>query len=299
MKNLRYSIALVLSLFFGTLSSQEFKTALNEFKVDENATISIEASYAEIEIEEWNKNKVEVQGIMSIQGMSKEEAKGIFDTWQIETESTGKKVSIRANSNAFGDEYFFIHNDKFIGNVIVDVPEISAQVLEALDSIHFVLPEIAEFPDIDYDFHFDFDMDYEALNFDYEAFKEDSEYLKEWQERNREQFERLKKELKEKKPELAEQQKQLKKEIIIIQKQAMEEAAREIEVHAREIEEHSREIEEQAREMEAEMRERESEIQRIIEKRQEIKIKRIIKIKVPKNAKLEMDVDYCKISTLK
>ena len=61
MKNLRYSIALVLSLFFGTLSSQEFKTALNEFKVDENATISIEASYAEIEIEEWNKNKVEVQ----------------------------------------------------------------------------------------------------------------------------------------------------------------------------------------------------------------------------------------------
>ena len=53
------------------------------------------------------------------------------------------------------------------------------------------------------------------------------------------------------------------------------------------------------REMEAEMRERESEIQRIIEKRQEIKIKRIIKIKVPKNAKLEMDVDYCKISTLK
>jgi len=277
---------------------------LNEFKVDENATISIEASYAEIEIEEWSKNKVEVQGIMSIQGMSKEEAQGIFDTWQIETESTGKKVSIRANSNAFGDEYFFIHNDKFIGNVIVDVPEISAQVLEALDSIHFVLPEIAEFPDIDYDFHFD--MDYEALNFDYEAFQEDSEYLKEWQERNREQFERLKKELKEKKPELVEQQKQLKKEIIIIQKQAMEEAAREIEAHAREIEEQSkemeaemREVEAEMREVKAEMRERESEIQRIIEKRQEIKIKRIIKIKVPKNAKLEMDVDYCKISTLK
>lgn len=292
MKNLRYSIALVLSLVSGTLSSQEFKTAMNEFKVDEKATISIEASYAEIEIEEWNKNKVEVQGIMSIQGMSKEEAQGIFETWQIETESTGKKVSIRANSNAFGDEYFFIHNDKFIGNVIVDVPEISVEVLEALDSLHFVLPEIAEFPDIDYDFNFDFDMDYEALNFDYEAFKEDSEYLKEWQERNKEQFERLKKELKDKKPELAEQQKQLNKEIIIMQKQAMVEAARDIEAQAREIEE-------QTREMEAEMRERESEIQRIIEKRQEIKIKRIIKIKVPKNAKLEMDVDYCKISTLK
>ena len=270
---------------------------MNEFKVDENATISIEASYAEIEIEEWSKNKVEVQGIMSIQGMSKEEAQGIFDTWQIETESTGKKVSIRANSNAFGDEYFFIHNDKFIGNVIVDVPEISAQVLEALDSIHFVLPEIAEFPDIDYDFHFD--MDYEALNFDYEAFQEDSEYLKEWQERNREQFERLKKELKEKKPELAEQQKRLNKEIIIMQKQAMEVAARDIEAQTREIEEQSREVEAEMREVKAEMRERESEIQRIIEKRQEIKIKRIIKIKVPKNAKLEMDVDYCKISTLK
>jgi len=40
-------------------------------------------------------------------------------------------------------------------------------------------------------------------------------------------------------------------------------------------------------------------VKRILENRQKVKIKKTLRIKVPKNAKLEMDVDYCKISTIK
>lgn len=273
------------------VSGQEFKTPLSEYNVDQGATVVIEASYSEIEIEEWNKNRVEIQGVMQVQGMSEAEAQGVFDAWIVETGQKDNEVSIRAKSNSFGNEYFFIHNDKYLGNVVVDIPEVSRQVLEALDSIHLVMPEIAEFPDMDFDFDFSTNLDYESLNFDYEAFSENSEYLKEWQERNREQLQRLKEELKLKHHEMAEQQKEIQKRVIVIQEQARKDAEKEIEKYARKAEKEAREVEEQ-------MRARQDEIQKILDKRQKIKVKRILKVRVPRNAKLEMDVDYCKITTV-
>jgi hypothetical protein len=292
-------------LMVSLAQSQEFKTAVSEFPVASEATVIINASYAEIEIEEWNKNRVEVQGVMHVEGVSESEAKSIFDSWEIETEKKGNIVEISATSDNFGNEFFFIHNDKYLGNVVVDIPKISARVIEALDSMHIVLPEIAEFQDFEYDFDFNTNMDYESMNFDYEEFKKNSAYLKEWQEQNKEQLERMREELKESHKEMAKEHKEMQMEMREIQKEAMVEARREMERQAREMEREvreaqieAREIEKQARVAERRVLERESEIQKIIEERQKIKVKRTLKIKMPKNAKLEMDVDYCKITTV-
>ncbi|MGA9269865.1 MAG: hypothetical protein WBV45_04525, partial [Lutimonas sp.] len=78
---------------------------------------------------------------------------------------------------------------------------------------------------------------------------------------------------------------------IVIQEEARAEAEREVELEVREAER-------QARKAEKEVMKRQTEIQRILEDRQKIKVKRILKVKMPKNAKLEMDVDYCKITTV-
>ena len=72
-KLLILSFSLSLSSF-----AQQFTKPMQEFKVGSNTKIAIEASYAEIEIVEWSKNKVEVEGIMSIQGLPEDEAKAIL-----------------------------------------------------------------------------------------------------------------------------------------------------------------------------------------------------------------------------
>ncbi len=298
MKKLQYRVLLMAWLGFGMIQAQEFKTPISEFPVADQAKVIIDASYTEIEIEEWNKNRIEVQGVMQVEGLSESEAKAIFDSWTIETEKRGNTVEITANSDSFGNEFFFIHNDKYLGNVVVDIPEISAHVLEALDSIHVVLPEIADFPDIDYNFDFSTNLNYESLSFDYEEFKKNSAYLKEWQERNKEQLQRLKEELKESHLEMAEQHKEMEKQIIVIREEARAQAERQVERHAQEIERHARLAEKEAREVEKEVMKRQAEIQKILEKRQKVKVKRTLKVKMPKNAKLEMDVDYCKITTV-
>jgi hypothetical protein len=300
MKRKHFKILILLFSITLSIQAQQFTKPLQEFKVGSNTEISIEASYAEIEIIEWNKNKVEVEGIMTIQGLPEDEAQDIFDSWDISAQANADKISIRSSSSNFGNEYFFINSDKYIGNVIVDVPEISERVIDIIDSIHFVLPEFENFPDIEFEMNENFIFSGDSIAFDYEEFQKNSEYLIEWQEENKEQMKVIKRELKENQVEMARQQKEMQREIKEMQKEVMQEArlhAREAQMEAREVQRHVRE--ENVRVRSESDREREHEVKRIIENRQKVKIKRTLIIKVPRNAKLEMDVDYCKISTIK
>ena len=237
---------------------------------------------------------------MTIQGLPEDEAQDIFDIWDISAQANADKISIRSSSSNFGNEYFFINSDKYIGNVIVDVPEISERVIDIIDSIHFVLPEFENFPDIEFEMNENFVFSGDSIAFDYEEFQKNSEYLIEWQEENKEQMKVVKRELKENQVQMARQQKEMQREIKEMQKEVIQEArlhVREAQMEAREVQRHVRE--ENVRVRSESDREREHEVKRIIENRQKVKIKRTLIIKVPRNAKLEMDVDYCKISTIK
>ena len=300
MKRKHFKILVLLFSFSLSSYAQQFTKPLQEFKVGSNTEVSIEASYAEIEIVEWSKNKVEVEGIMNIQGLPEDEAQDIFDNWDISAQANSDKISIRSSSSNFGNEYFFINSDKYVGNVVVDVPEISARVIDMIDSIHFVLPELENFPDINFEMDQNFQFTGDSIAFDYDEFQKNSAYLVEWQEENKEQMKVIKKELKESQEVIAREQKKMQKEIKEIQREAMEEAR----LHAREAQVQVREAQNQAREERIRVvaesaREREFEVKRILENRQKVKIKKTLRIKVPRNAKLEMDVDYCKISTIK
>lgn len=305
-KLLIISFSLSLSSF-----AQQFTKPMQEFKVGNNTSISIEASYAEIEIVEWNKNRVEVEGIMSVQGLPEDEAKAIFESWDISAQADAENITIRSSSSNFGNEYFFINNDKYHGNVVVDIPDVGAMVVDILDSMNFVLPEFENFPDIDFNMNQSFRVMGDSIAFDYKEFEKNSEYLEEWQEEHKEQMKELKEELKESQAEMMRDQKEMmrdqqerQREMREIQREAMEEArvqAREAQTEAREIQrEAQRKAQKERSVMIAEGAEaREYEIHRIMKDRQKVKIKKVLRIKVPRSATLELDVDYCKISTIK
>jgi len=302
-------IAFVCSLSM-SMYAQQFETPLQEYKVNNDIAISVEASYAEIEIVEWNKNKVEIQGIMNVQGLPEDEAQSLFDSWDINTQADASTIRIRSNSSNFGNEYFFFNSDKYLGNVIVDIPASTGRVVDIIDSIHFVMPELENFPDMNFEMNTNFQFNSDSIAFDYEEFKNNSEYLEEWQERNKEQLQLLKKELKENQVELAMKQKEIQREIKEAQREVQremkmvnQEVKKEMYEAQREIHEAQREIkmanEEMKREVHREASEREHQVMRIMEDRQKVKVKKRLIIKVPKNAKLELDVDYCKITTIK
>lgn len=304
MKSTKFKL-LILGLMLSLGSyAQQFVKPVQEFKVASNAKIAIEASYAEIEIIEWSKNKVEVEGIMSIQGLPKEKAKAIFDDWDISAQSTADDIVIRSSPTSYGIEHFFINNDKYQGNVIVDLPEVGSMVVDIIDSMHFVLPEFENFPDIDIEMNPSFQIHGDSLAFDYDEFKKNSEYLKQWQEEHKDEMKKLKEELKESQLKLAKEQKEMAKELKEIHKEAMEEVRIQLKEARTQAELSKKEALVQAHKERSRMIEegavaREYEVQRILRDRQKVKIKKTLRIKVPRNSKLEMDVDYCKISTIK
>jgi len=307
MKKIPFKLIVFVCALSMSMYAQQFETPLQEYKVSNDIAVSVEASYAEIEIVEWNKNKVEIQGIMTVQGLPEDEAQSLFDSWDINTQAEADIIRIRSKSSNFGNEYFFVNSDKYLGNVIVDVPVLTGMVVDIIDSIHFVMPELENFPDINFEMNPNFQLNSDSIAFDYEEFKNNSDYLEQWQERNEDQLKLLKKELKENQAELAMNQKEMQREIKEAQieveremkkanvemKKEMQEAQREMQ---REIQEAQKEIQ---REIHRETSEREHEVIRIMENRQKVKVKKRLIIKVPKNAKLELDVDYCKISTIK
>ncbi|MCA0932075.1 hypothetical protein LCM02_06405 [Lutimonas saemankumensis] len=311
MKTMQFKLfILVFALSIGTFA-QQYTKPVQEFKVGSNTTVSVEASYAEIEIIEWNKNKVEIEGLMSVQGLPEEEAKKIFESWDISVQADAEKITIRSNASNFGNEYFFINSDKYLGNVIVDIPEVTARITDIMDSVEFVMPDFESFPEIDMDMIQSFQISGDSIAFNFQDFEYDAEDLKKWQEEHKEEMKKLQEELKKNKVitveqhrKMHEEQRKIQIEMKEIQKEAMKQA-REAQLMAREAHrEAEREArrhmtEERARMIEKGAKEREREVQRIIRDRQKVKIKKTLRIKVPKNAKLEMDVDYCKIITQK
>lgn len=314
MKTIPFKLIAFVCALSMSMYAQQFETPLQEYKVNSGVAVSVEASYAEIEIVEWNKNKVEIQGIMNVQGLPEDEAQSLFDSWDINTQADANAIRIRSNSSNFGNEYFFFNSDKYLGNVIVDIPASTGRVVDIIDSIHFVLPELENFPDMNFEMNPNFQFNSDSIAFDYEEFKNNSDYLEQWQERNKEQLKHLKEELRENQAELAMNQKEIQREIKEAQrevqremkmaneemKKEMYQAQKEIKLAKEEIKKEVYRAQLEARaEIHREVSEREHEVMRIMEDRQKVKVKKRLIIRVPKNAKLELDVDYCKITTLK
>lgn len=304
MKTMQFKLFILgFALSIGSYA-QQYSKPLQEFKVGSNTTVSIEASYAEIEIIEWNKNKVEIEGLMSVQGLPEEEAQRMFDSWDISVQADADQIKIRSNASNFGNEYFFINSDKYLGNVVVDIPEVTARIVDIMDSVEFVMPDFESFPEMDMAMVQSFQIAGDSIAFNFEDFEYDAEDLKKWQEEHKEEMKKLQEELKKNKVVMAEEHRKMHIEIKEMQKEAMKQA-REAQVKAREahreaeIEARKQMTEERARMIEKGAKERQKEVQRIMRDRQKVKIKKTIRIKVPRNAKLEMDVDYCKIITQK
>tara|TARA_R110002073_G_scaffold8207_1_gene45601 strand:- start:51399 stop:52844 length:1446 start_codon:yes stop_codon:yes gene_type:complete len=105
------------------------KKYTENFKVNKDVLLEINANNADITVTTWNKNEVAVEAIITVEGLSKKEAQEFLKNWKFEALGNKSKVEINANSNRF----FYSGDFDFD----FDFPEISI-------------------PDFDFDFDFDF-----------------------------------------------------------------------------------------------------------------------------------------------
>ena len=151
----------------GVYGQKQTKTYNETFKVSNGTSLDINTSHVDIEFETWGKNEVQIEATIEIEGATDEEAKKYLENSGFEIVGNSKIISISTGS------------------------ENSWEWTHALGNTQNFHTEIPEFPEIE-SFHFDFDFE-ELTNmpmlpippmaeFDHKAFKKDGAvYMKKWQ----------------------------------------------------------------------------------------------------------------------
>ena len=277
-------LALTVCVVFGSYAQEkQTRNKKESFSVNKDVTIDINTSYTNIEFETWDKNTVEIEAVFEIEGLSKEEANEYFENWDFEASGNKEKVTITSTSNAFFllDDFNIIIPDL---NFDFDfkMPEIDFDfgTLELLDLT--AIPPIPPLPA----------SSFSGLSFDYEAYRKDGDaYLKKWKKEFNKEFdgeykkelEEWRKEIKEWKKKYSEEYKQISKQKVKLKKEEVEK----IKAEARRAVEEARKATEEAR------RNLKSAKKYSIDgKDKNLNIKKTIKIKMPKGAKLKMNVRH-------
>lgn len=289
-------IALGLLATTAVFAQTESKTYQERFMVSEDAVLDINTSYADIEFETWDKDEVAITATITLDGATKEEAETYFKNTPIEILGNSNKVTVSSKSR--NNSLFTYHDldmDFDFGNMHIDIPEIAPFVVN--------VPQIAPFPEMP-------PMPplptTKAFKFDYDAYRKDGEkYMKKWQKDFEKSFD---KEHQKRLEEWGERVEAQAKEMEQRLQEQQERRSEQMEQRAEEIE---KRMEEREEKREQRLSERENERNVFFMHRDSLrgndsnifyisndgaqrtyKIKKTIKIKLPKSTRIKMDVRH-------
>jgi len=319
MKVYKYKFLSILLLLAIGLQAQTFdKKEKESFKVNSDVELVINTTHSDVTIETWNKNEISVEAVMEVEGVSKEEADKILSKWKFE--ALGNKNTVKITSVSSNMDFNFDFDFDFSDMDIV-IPEFEMQDIH-IDIPDIEFPEMPEIPEM------------EEIDFDYEAYKNDSTYLKQykmqvaeqvnkfknsdWKHKmdsvkNSDEFKQAMEEVKraaiEAKKEMLENKKLWKEQAVIAKKAALE--AREEMLENKELWQEQAEMAKEASKMAMDLIEEMKEngtfdsIHNFSENiyfnygtsnNSKIKIKKHIKIKVPKGATFDLNVRHGKLN---
>lgn len=170
---------LTMVVFPSCYAQKKTKTFQENFNVGKETVLEINTSYSDLEFETWNRNQVAIVAIVEIEGATEEEATTIFSGAPIKIMGNSKKIEISTGSQ-YRSQFPFTPDGfrEIHGDVLSDLEgmrhEIEMEVLPKLPEVPELpeLPEIMEIPPL---------PPINMQPFDYEAYKKDgAAYMKEW-----------------------------------------------------------------------------------------------------------------------
>ena len=293
-KSLIFGICLI---SIGVQAQKQSKRYTEKFTVGDEAILDINTSYADLEFETWNKNQIVVEATVELENATNEEAQDYFANEGIEILGNSNKVSITTGTaQPFTNEYF-----ENLGNLQIEIPELPEFETFEMD---FDMAELSDMPP---------NPPTPDVNFDYEAFQKHGEaYLKEWQKNFQKEFgepyqksmEHWQEEMQGKQEELRVKREQLLEKRMEAHSEKMEHMAKaRVEEAKKRAEANQKRIKFNA------TRKKQDSISRDLEGYQgaarantfyfnstdpnsRLKVKKTIKIKIPKNTKIQMNVRH-------
>ncbi|WP_339709012.1 hypothetical protein [uncultured Kriegella sp.] len=301
MKQVRLSRSITLLFLIVNIvayGQNESKTYAETFAVDSDAIIEINTSYADIQFETWDRSEVFIEATVTLEDATPEEAEKYFEDDIVEILGNSSKIKISTKENS----PFSVHNitGGFKHDFHFEIPEIEPIIVEIPEvaELH-ELVEMADIPPL---------PNVNTMKFDYEAYKKDGEkYMKKWQKDFEKGFDKKhQKRMEEwakRMEERGEHYKELAQKRAEKMKKLHEERAR---VHEQRAEIHAKRAEAHAQNLSARVASRKLMVEgdrsgnngpdifyiNSDGKPKNVKVKKVIKVKMPKSVKLRMNVRH-------
>ena len=305
---------LITGLFFlSTLSlsaQQKLEKISQSIKVTDNVTIDLNTNYTNIEIDTWNKDIIEIEAYVESSSLSKEELKDYLDSWKIQVEGSNDLVTISSDANnlpwALNSSLFDEQSFDALQNLefeLANMP-IMEGLMESLNLAEMPkmpkMPKLPELPE-----------GMTKTDFNYEKYeKEGDAYMEKWSKEYSEKYgqeyakrmEDWAKQL-ESSPEMKEFEQKMEVWGEKFGKEFSEKFGEDMEAWGEQFgermeiwgEEFGKQMEEQAKLFEENHEEYEELHQSLFNSKTDLKnqkVKKTIRIKMPKGAKLKVNVRY-------
>jgi len=306
---MKFSKYKIISMFIAigfvstTVAQKQDKKFKETFTVNKDVVVEINASNTDINVTTWNKNQVQVEATIEVEGLTKEEAAKYLKNYKFDALGNSKRVVITSKGNNF----YGLNNNFVIFNK---------------DDFHF--PEVV-IPDMDFDFDFpametivipDIDLEnvfkgLENMEFDFDKYSKDGKnYFFQWKDsarnisiKSKKEWEKFKKskEYKEWKKEMKANAVRIKKDLAkakIANKETISKAIREAKIAMSKIDKEkiNKELA-KVKQMMGKVKEDyffDSDGDVIINDKK-VRIKKKITIRVPKGATFDLNTRHCKV----
>jgi len=144
-------------------------------KVTKDVTLDLNTSHCSIELDTWNQDTIEIEAYIEGEKISKQELQEVLKNWELNIDATTNQVSINSlnNRNQWLSEY---HNNCNIG--VVDMNEFIHEIttIPELFMEYHEIPKILKLPKLPKGLN--------SVYFNYDAYKKDGEkYLNKWSEK--------------------------------------------------------------------------------------------------------------------
>ncbi|MBC9796587.1 hypothetical protein [Sinomicrobium weinanense] len=278
----RCSVLFVWLFAIQVQAQKESKTFRENFDVNKDVTVEVNTRHTDVEFETWDKNTVEVVATIVTDGISREEAEKYFKGWKFEATGNKNKVSVITRPGNVWMHYGMEMDSMDLSFVLPELPDIP-EMPEIPTLSDIPVPPVPPMPPKV--------LDMTNLSFDYEAYRKDGDkYMEAWKEKWQKAFDE----------DFKKQMESWKEEMESHREKIMEEA-KEIKIDREKMQEQTR----KAREATKKIREKAAEARKKAikngksvfyfydnGKETEVNVKKRILIKMPKGAKLKINVRH-------
>ena len=171
MKTIRLKYIMLALLFITAGSFAQTKKLSKTYKTAADVNVEIDSRHTNIIIENWDKNEVAIEAFLENTSGNNEETQKLLDAWKLETSSSQGTVRIKSGGGT--NMNLDIDMARLEGS-LSELPQMLAPLMENLGpmlsniSAHPLPPEFAD--------------NMRDMKFDYEAYKKDGDkYLEKWE----------------------------------------------------------------------------------------------------------------------